>query len=167
MNTSHSRIAVRSATPADVAVILGFIKRKAAFDGVPDWVEATEDALREALFGSHPTTHVLLGELDGRVAGFAIYFLTFSSFLARSGIWLDDLYVDEGDRGSGVGSALLTRLAAIAAERGYGRLEWVTATDNTKGLAFYRRNGAEIQEKVRLLRLGRKELSRLAREGAA
>ena len=158
-------ITVRDARSTEVSLILGFIRRKATFDGVPDWVEATEESLRAQLFGDRPAAHVMFGELDGQVVGFAIYFLTFSSFLGRVGIWLDDLYVDEHARARGVGAALLRHLAKIATEGGYGRVEWVAAAGNARGLAFYRRNGAEVQDSVRVLRLTRNELNRLAEEG--
>ena len=165
VGSSESLVAVREAEPRDVPRILDLIRKKAAFDGVPDRVEATEDALHNHLFGDRPSAHVILGELGGRVVGFALFFLTFSSFLARPGIWLDDLYVDEDVRGNGVGAALLTHLARIAKSKGHGRIEWVTAADNSKGLNFYRRSGAEIQERVRVLRLGRAEFCRLAEQG--
>lgn len=163
-NTSVVRI--REATKQDASLILSFIRKKAVFDGVPDWVEATEEKLADELFGPKPVAFVLFAEIEGKAVGFAIYFLTFSSFLARPGIWLDDLYVDESARGRGAGKALLAHLAKIAEERGYGRVEWVTAADNAKGLAFYRRNGSRVQETVRVLRLDRKAISELARKGA-
>jgi GNAT superfamily N-acetyltransferase len=166
MNHSLLNIAIREATPADVEVILGFIRKKAAFDGVPDWVEATEEMLASELFGPRPAAFVLLAAFEGRTVGFAIYFQTFSSFLARPGIWLDDLFVDEDVRGRGVGRALLTYLAKLAQERGHGRIEWVTARDNAKGLEFYQRNGAQVQDVVRVLRLDRPAISTLAQHGA-
>ena len=156
-------VAIREAEPRDLPLIVDFIRRKAAFDGLPDSVEATEPLLQEHLFGQHPAAYVVLGELDGRVVGFASYFLTFSSFLGRCGIWLDDLFVEDSARGKGVGAALLTYLAVLAETRDYGRIEWVTATDNLKGLAFYQRNGAQIHVGLRLLRLEAREVSRLAR----
>ena len=162
-----SIVTIREATKQDAALILSFIRKKAVFDGVPDWVEATEAKLASELFGTKPVAFVLFAEMEGKAVGFAIYFLTFSSFLARPGIWLDDLYVDESERGRGAGKALLAHLAKIAKERGYGRVEWVTAADNAKGLAFYRRNGARVQETVRVLRLDRKAISELARRGAS
>ncbi len=162
-----SVVNVREARREDVPLMLGFIRKKAEFDCVPDWVEATEERLAAELFGAKPTAFVLFAEMKGRVVGFAICFLTFSSFLARPGIWLDDLYVDESARGKGAGKALLTYLAKIADERGYGRIEWVTAADNAKGLAFYQRNGARVQEVVRLLRLDRPAIANLARKGVA
>ena len=162
-----SAVAIREATKLDSALILSFIRKKAAFDGVPSWVEATEEKLTAELFGSRPSAFVLFAEIDGQVVGAAIYFLTFSSFLARAGIWLDDLFVDETARGQGAGKALLTHLAKLADERGYGRIEWVTAKDNAKGLAFYQHNGAKIQEVVRVLRMDRPAISKLAKHGVA
>ncbi len=158
----NPNVGIREAEPRDLPLILDFIRRKAAFDGFPESVEATERLLQEHLFGPHPVAYVALGELDGSVVGFASYFLTFSSFLGRPGIWLDDLFVEDSARGNGVGTALLTWLAELAEGQGYGRIEWLTATDNLKGLAFYRRTGAQIHEAVRLLRLNAPELSLLA-----
>ena len=162
-----SAITIREATKLDVPLILGFIQKKAAFDGVLHRVEATEEKLAGELFGPRPGAFVLFAEIGEEVVGFAIYYLTFSSFLARPGIWLDDLYVEERARGQGAGQALLAHLAKIADERGYGRVEWVTAAANAKGLAFYQRNGARMQETVRVLRLDRPAISRLAQEGVA
>ena len=158
-------IKIREAVRQDAALILRFIRKKSEFDGVPHWVEATEEKLAAELFGPQPVAFVLFAERDGQVIGFALYFLTFSSFLASPGIWLDDLFVEEGSRGQGAGKALLTHLGRLAEQRGYGRIEWVTAAHNTKGLAFYQRNGARVQETVRVLRLDRNAISRLAQHG--
>jgi GNAT superfamily N-acetyltransferase len=165
--TKTPNITIREATPQDVGIILGFIRKKAAFDGVPHWVEATEEVLHRELFGQQPKAFVLFAEVGGQVIGFAIYFLTFSSFIARPGIWLDDLYVDESARGQGIGKAMLAHLAKLADERGYGRVEWVTAASNANGLAFYQRNGAKVQDRIRVLRLDRTAISNLAQNGAA
>ncbi|MBA3832200.1 MAG: GNAT family N-acetyltransferase [Chthoniobacterales bacterium] len=165
--TKTPNITIREAVPQDVALILGFIRKKAAFDGVPHWVEATEEKLQSELFSQHPKAFVLFAEVSGQVVGFAIYFLTFSSFMARPGIWLDDLFVDESARGQGAGKALLAHLAGLADERGYGRVEWVTAAGNANGLAFYQRNGARVQDGVRVLRLDRPAISHLAQNGVA
>ena len=110
---------------------------------------------------------VLFAEIESHVVGFAIYFLTFSSFLARPGIWLEDLFVDESSRGRGAGKALMSHLGLLAEQRGYGRVEWVAATDNAKGLAFYERNGAQVQDTIRVLRLDRTGISKLAHYGTA
>lgn len=165
--TQNPLITIREAVRQDVPVVLEFIRKKAAFDGVPDWVEATVETLENELFGPRPMAFVSFAEIDGLVVGCAIYFLTFSSFLARPGIWLDDLFVDESARGRGAGKALLAHLAKIAEQRGYGRVEWVTAADNAKGLAFYQRNGSRVQETVRVLRMDRDAIERLARQGTA
>jgi len=165
--TKTPNITIREAVPQDVGLILSFIRKKAAFDEVPDWVEATEEKLQSELFGPQPRAFVLFAEASGQVVGFAIYFLTFSSFMARPGIWLDDLFVDASARGQGAGKALLAHLAKLADERGYRRVEWVTAAHNAKGLAFYQRNGARVQDVVRVLRLDRPAISRLAHNGAS
>jgi GNAT superfamily N-acetyltransferase len=160
-------ITIREASTEDAPLILHFISKKAAFDGVPQSVEATEERLKRELFGPQPIAFVLFAEMDGKVVGFCIYFLTFSSFLARPGIWLDDLFVDESARGRGAGKALLAYLGKFADQRDYGRVEWVTAAHNAKGLAFYQRNGARVQRDVRVLRLDRAAISQIARHGTA
>ena len=157
-----SPIIIREAKREDGPVLLDFIRKIATFDDTLSSVEATEQKLVNQLFGSHPAAFVLFAEIDGQIVGYALYFLTFSSFLARPGIWLDDLYVDEKDRGLGVGQSLLTHLAKIAQERGYGRIEWVTSDDNAKALTFYQRNGAKVRNTERVLRLDGPAISRLA-----
>jgi len=165
--TNTPKITIREAVPQDVGLILSFIRKKAAFDEMPHSVEATEKKLQSELFGPQPRAFVLFAEVSGQVVGFAIYFLTFSSFMARPGIWLDDLFVDESARGQGAGKVLLAHLAKLAEKRGYGRVEWVTAAHNAKGLAFYQRNGALVQDVVRVLRLDRPAISHLAHDGTA
>jgi GNAT superfamily N-acetyltransferase len=161
-NADEQAISVVAAIPADLPLILRFIHKQARFDGTPHPVAATEAALATYLFGAQPAAFVLLAELAGRVAGFALWFPTFSSVLARPGIWLDALYVDEDVRDRGVGSALLTHLAAIAARKGYGRIEWTAAVDDAGGLGFSERHGAEAQEAVRVLRLDQRAIAALA-----
>jgi GNAT superfamily N-acetyltransferase len=160
-------ITIRETSKKDAPLILDFIRKKALFDGVPQSVEATEERLKRELFGPQPIAFVLFAEMDGQVVGFCIYFITFSSFLARPGVWLDDLFVDESARGRGAGKALLTYLGKFAHERDYGRVEWVTAAHNAKGLAFYQRNGARVQNDVRVLRLDRAAISQIASHGTA
>jgi GNAT superfamily N-acetyltransferase len=163
----NSTVNVREAIPADVSLILSFIRKKAEFDKVPHWVEATEDRLLSELFCQNPKAFVIFAEINNETVGFAICFFTFSSFLARPGIWLDDLFVDENFRGRGAGRALLTYLAKISDARGYGRIEWVTSATNEKGLDFYKRNGAQVQDRIRVLRLNRSGISILSQTGAA
>src|SRR4051794_39537993 len=144
---------LRAATPEDVPLVLSFITRKAEFDGAAGTVEATERALLRTLFCDPPLAYVLLAEAGGGAVGFASYYFTSSTFLARPGVWLDDLYVDPATRGRGVGRAMLAPLARLARERGCGRIEWTVAVANERALAFYRRNGATVRERSRLCRL--------------
>ena len=159
-----SNVEVRDAQPRDLPAVMAFIRKKAAFDGALESIEVTEEVLHKHLFGDRPSAYVVLAEIDGRAVGFASYFLTFSSFLGRPGIWLDDLFVDEDARGHGVGTTLLRHLAAIAHDRGYGRIEWHAAADNSKALGFYEGKGARLHEDQRLLRLDSSAVSRLARD---
>jgi GNAT superfamily N-acetyltransferase len=165
MDSGDLEIAVRIATAADIPMILGFIRKKAEFDKVPHRVEADEGKLREELFGEHPAAFVIFAEYRGEPIGFALYFLTFSSFICRKGIWLDDLYVDEVHRGRGAGRALLYYLARLASDCGYGVIEWTAGVSNEKGLKFYAENGAILRESVRILRLDRARIAVLAEKG--
>jgi len=155
-------IQIRDAQPADLPLILAFIHQKAAFDGCPESVEATEERLREALFGERPLAGFLFAEVEGSPVGFASYFRTYSTFLARPGLWLDDLFVQEAWRSHGIGKALLERLAGMVAAEDGGRLEWTAARTNDRGLSFYARMGAQVQENVHLLRLNRSAIQRIA-----
>ena len=150
-----TEITVRSATAEDVALILSFIRKLAEFDGSPESVEATPEKLRETLFADTPPAGVLIAERAGSPVGFASYFQTYSTWLARPGIWLDDLYVDECARGQGIGSALIQHLASLAKERGCGRLEWTVQHDNPRAIAFYEKQGARVSERARLCRMTR------------
>ena len=116
-------LSLRFATEADTPVILDFINQLAAYENMPDQVVATEDLLREWIFDKGKA-EVLIGSVDGQNAGFALFFHNFSTWLGRAGIYLEDLYVMPEFRGLGLGKALLRKLAAIAVERGCGRLEW-------------------------------------------
>ncbi len=136
------RHAVRPATPADVPLILALIRELADYERLAHEVVATEDALAEHLFGARPAAEVLIGECDGEAVGFALYFQSFSTFLARPGLYLEDLFVRPAFRGRGLGARLLVELAALAVQRGCGRLEWSVLDWNEPALAFYRRLGA-------------------------
>jgi GNAT superfamily N-acetyltransferase len=155
-------IVVRPAVPDDVPLVLSFIRHKAAFDGVPDAVETTVEMLRSALFGEPPLAGVLLAEDAGEPVGFASYFFTFSTFVGRPGVWLDDLYVHPHARGRGAGTALMCRLAGIARDRGCGRIEWTVAASNERGLAFYHKHNATVSERARLARLDRNAILALS-----
>jgi GNAT superfamily N-acetyltransferase len=138
-------VAVRQATPVDIPLILGFIRELASYEKLLGDVEATEDRLRQTLFpqdGSPAAASVLVGELDGKPAGFAVYFSNYSTFLARPGLYLEDLFVRPQARGNGLGKALLLHLAALAADRGCGRMEWAVLDWNAPAIEFYQSLGA-------------------------
>jgi GNAT superfamily N-acetyltransferase len=135
-------ITVRPAGVGDVAVILQFIRDLAKYEHLEHQVVATEELLREALFGSRPYAEVVLACLNGEPVGFALFFHNFSTFLGRAGIYLEDLYVRPEARGHGVGRRLLTWLAGVAVSRGCGRLEWAVLDWNEPSIRFYRKLGA-------------------------
>ncbi len=147
------QIVVRPVAPEDIPELLRLLRAKAEFDGVPHLLRATPENLRDALFSAHPTAHAIVAVVDGAVVGMATYFQTYSSFLMKPGLWLDDLYVDEPHRNAGVGRALLTDLCQTAANNDCARIDWIVAADNDDGRRFYRSMGAEIFETVRLARI--------------
>ena len=137
---------------------------KAEFDGCRDAFVATEEQLRQAFFSTSPKAQVILAVIDGQAIGLATYFPTFSTYLAKPGIWLDDLYVREGYRSRGVGKALLAALARTAKGLNCGRIEWTVASNNDRGIAFYQRHGATIQHRIQCVRLEADGIERLAQE---
>lgn len=153
---------VREASVADLDIVWKFIQKKAAFDNWLDRLEATPQTLADAMFCEHPLMGVLLAETDSRVVGFASYFFTFSTYLARRCLWLDDLYVDEDVRGRGIGSELLQALARVSIKHGCPRLEWVTAASNAKAIGFYESMGADVNHAIRVCRLSEKAIMNLA-----
>lgn len=142
---------IRSATPDDVPAILTLVRELATYERAAHEVIATEDDLRAALFGEAPAVFCHVAETGGEVVGFALWFRTFSTWLGRHGIWLEDLYVRPAHRGSGLGRALLETLAA---ERGDGRLEWAVLDWNEPAQGFYRTLGAAPQDEWTTWRLG-------------
>ena len=153
---------IRSATPADVPVILSLIRELAAFEREPDAVETTEPMLADALFGPQPAVEAVVAEHDGAVAGCALFFHNFSTWTGRRGIYLEDLYVTPAARGAGVGTALLRQLAGIALDRGCARFEWSVLDWNTDAIAFYRAMGAVGMEEWTVQRVSGDALVRLA-----
>lgn len=133
---------VREATPADVPDILRLIRELAAYEREPDAVETTEALLQTWLFESDPVASVLVAEAADRVVGIALWFRTYSTWTGVPGIYLEDLYVEPGQRGSGLGKALLASLARIAVDRGYRRVEWAVLDWNTPSIEFYEALGA-------------------------
>ena len=136
-----SNLAVRAATEGDIPAILGFIRDLAAYEKLEHEVVADETILRASLFGPRPGAEVLIAELDVPV-GFALFFPSFSTFLGKPGLYLEDLFVRPSARGQGVGCALMAACARIAVERDYGRFEWSVLDWNGPALRFYEELGA-------------------------
>jgi GNAT superfamily N-acetyltransferase len=134
-------VVVRPATPADVGLILSLIRELAEFERSLPEVHATEDSLRATLFAERPAAFCHIAEYDGQAAGFALWFLNYSTWLGGHGLYLEDLYVRDQVRGKGIGIALLAELARICVERGYPRLEW-WVLDWNPARGFYESIGA-------------------------
>lgn len=133
---------LRDATIEDVPLILELIRALAEYERLPDEAIATAAGIRDTLFGERPAAEVIIAEVDGESAGFALFFHTYSTFLGRRGIWLEDLFVRPAFRGHGVGRRLLSRLAATAIARDCGRLEWSVLDWNEDAIGFYQKIGA-------------------------
>jgi len=144
---------LRAAELLDVAPIVRMINEIAEFEQLGHLVQATPEKLRPHLFGEKPTAEAIVAEADSKAIAFALYFTNFSTFLARPGLYLEDLYVQPAHRSKGVGEALLTRLAALAAERGYGRFEWSVLEWNANAIRFYERMGATVMPDWRICRI--------------
>ncbi len=146
-------IHLRPAVVEDVAVILGFIRELAEYERLSDHCVATEADLAKHLFGAHPKAEALLAEWDGRPVGFALFFHNFSTFLAKPGIYLEDLYVQPEMRGKGIGKALLMHLVRLAKLRDCGRVEWSVLDWNAPSIEFYKSMGAVAQDDWTIYRL--------------
>jgi GNAT superfamily N-acetyltransferase len=157
-----SQLRITPATESDLSLILSFIRKLAEYEKLSHLVIATEANIREHVFGTNPVAEVLLAYWDGEPVGFALYFRNFSTFLGQPGIYLEDLFVEPAYRGKGIGKALLARLAKIAMERGYGRLEWAVLDWNAPSIKFYRSLGAVPLDEWTGYRLTGDALSRLA-----
>ena len=155
----------RSATGDDVPLILSLIEELAEYERLSHEVVATEEALRDSLFGERPLAEVLICHHGDEPAGFALFFHSFSTFLGKPGIYLEDLYVKPEYRGMGLGRALLVHLAKLASERGCGRLEWSVLDWNETAIAFYRGVGASPVSGWTVYRVAGEALEELAAEG--
>jgi GNAT superfamily N-acetyltransferase len=155
-------IAIRPARPGDEALVLSFIRALAEYEKLLDRVVATEDSVREALFGPNPRVFCDIADWKGEPAGFAVWFYNYSTFLARHGIYLEDLFVKPDYRGKGIGKALLVNLAARAAREGCGRLEWSVLDWNEPSIRFYQSLGARPVEGWTVYRLTGDALTKLA-----
>jgi len=161
---SSSNFQIRRATERDVPVILSFIRQLAEYERLSHEAVMTEDILRESLFGSRPAAEVLLGYSGDRPVAFAVFFHNFSTFLGRSGLYLEDLFVIPEMRGKGFGRALLVELAKIARERKCGRFEWAVLDWNEPAIQFYKSIGAVPMDEWTIFRVTGEALNRLAGE---
>jgi len=157
---------IRNAVPADVPLILEFIRGLALYEREPDAVTATEEDLLRDGFGEKPYFHCLIAECEkgngAKPAGFAFYFFNYSTWTGRPGLYLEDLFVNPEFRGLGVGKALLAQVAAVAVERGCPRLQWEVLDWNTPAVDFYASLGAEFLDEWRNVRMTGEAIARLA-----
>jgi len=153
---------IRAAQGADVALILALIRELADYEKLSGEVTATEDLLRKTLFEPGATAETLIAEEDGRLAGFALFFHNYSTFLARPGIYLEDLFVRPEFRGRGIGRALLAHIARLARERQCGRVEWSVLDWNEPAIRFYRSLGAVPMDQWTVFRLTGEHINALA-----
>ncbi len=159
---SHS---LRSARPADLPIVLGLIRALADYEKLTHEVVATEKRLRASLFpadGARPDAHCVIAEAGGAPAGFALYFFNYSTFLARPGLYLEDLFVKPEFRGQGLGKALLLHLAKLANDRGCGRMEWAVLDWNKPAIEFYESLGAKRLKEWQICRLTGPSLAQYA-----
>ena len=156
---------VRPAVASDVAAIHAMVVELAVFEKLEHLVVATEAGLHEGLFGAHPGCEALVGVENGEVVCFALFFHNYSTFLARKGLYLEDLYVKQAQRGKGHGRKMLAALAQLALERNCGRFEWCVLDWNANAIAFYQSMGAEILPDWRACRITGDALANMARVG--
>jgi GNAT superfamily N-acetyltransferase len=155
-------IAIRSARPEDVPLILAFIRELAEYEHLSHEVVATEDRLRATLFGDRPFAEVILAESGGDPAGFSLFFHNYSTFLARPGIYVEDIFVRPPFRNQGIGRKILTHICELAAERECGRVEWSVLDWNAPAITFYENLGAVRMADWRIFRLTGAALEKMA-----
>jgi GNAT superfamily N-acetyltransferase len=153
---------IREAQPSDVPVLLELVRELARYEREPDAVVATEDDLATALFGPDPSAGCHVAEVDGAVVGFALWYRSFSTWLGRPGLWLEDLFVRPEHRGAGLGRQLLGQLAAVCVERGWPRFEWWVLDWNEPAQEFYRSLGARPEDEWTVWRVDGAALEVLA-----
>ena len=162
---TNNKFHIRAATADDVSLILTFIKGLADFERLSDEVTATEESLRESLFGANPGAEVAIGFVGDEPAGFAVFFHNYSTFLGQRGMYLEDIFVVPEHRSNGLGKLLLSHVANIALERGCGRLEWSVLDWNEDAARFYKGLGAEVMGDWRTFRMDGDALRKLADNG--
>ena len=163
--TSSNNFIIRQAVENDVATILALIKDLAEYENLSHEVAATEDDIRQSLFGDRPVAEALIGEHEGVPISFALFFYNFSTFLGKPGIYLEDLYVKSDFRGNGFGRKMLAHIAGLAKERNCGRFEWSVLDWNAPAIRTYDRLNARPMKEWILYRLTGDALEKLAQEG--
>ena len=158
----EKRFLIRPAKPGDVGELLRLIGELAEYEKLSHMAVGTPPMLHAALFGERPSCEALIAEADARAVGFALFVTTFSTFLCKPGLYLEDLFVEPAHRGAGIGKALLRRLAALAVERGCGRFEWRVLDWNEPSIRFYESLGAKILPEWELVRMTAPEIAALA-----
>ena len=153
MTTASAGFSLRAAERRDVDAIVALIRGLAEFEKLTHLLEVTPETLAVHLFGPKPVVEAVVAERSGRVVAFALFFTSFSTFLAKPGLWLEDLFVEPEQRGLGIGQALLEHLARLAAARGYGRFEWSVLDWNSGAIRFYERMGATVMPDWRICRI--------------
>ena len=160
--TAATHFSVRPAEPADVTHIHSMIVELAVFEKLEHMVVATEELLHDGLFGTRPACEAIVGEENGEVVAFALFFHNFSTFLTKKGLYLEDLYVKQAHRGKGFGKQMLVKLAQLAVERHCGRFEWSVLDWNEPAINFYKAMGADILPDWRVCRVTGAALTQLA-----
>src|ERR1700688_3253092 len=156
---------IRRARPDEAGLVLSLVRELADYEKLLHEVEATEATIGAALLDANPRLFCDIAEWNGEVAGFAVWFINFSTFSGRSGLYLEDLFVRPAQRGKGIGKALLSHLAKECVANGWSRLQWAVLDWNTPSIEFYKSLGAELMEEWTVCRVGGAALTALA-EGA-
>jgi GNAT superfamily N-acetyltransferase len=159
-------LTIRPARPGEAALVLGFVRELADYEKLAHEVAATEAMIDAALFGETPRVFCDFAEWDGAPVGFAVWFVDFSTFSGRSGIYLEDLFVRPAYRGKGLGKALLQHLARTCVEKGWSRLQWAVLDWNTPSIEFYKSLGAVMLDEWTGCRVSGPALTRLAGKSA-
>src|SRR4051812_7871982 len=162
MATAPTNLHIAPATPDDVPTLMTLIRGLAEYEKLTHQLSMTPAALREHLFGPRPYAEAVIARVGGTPVGHALWFHNYSTFLAKPGLYLEDVFVLPEYRRRGVGRALLVRLAQIARDRGWGRLEWSVLDWNEPAIAFYRRLGADVLPDWRICRVAGDAIGRLA-----
>jgi GNAT superfamily N-acetyltransferase len=153
---------IRAATPEDVAAMHALMYELAEFEKLTHLFVATKEGVHDALFGARPSAEALVAEREGKVVGYALFFQNFSTFLGKRGLYLEDLYIQPTQRGTGLGTKMLKHLAALAVERGCGRFEWSVLDWNQNAIDFYEKMGATVLPDWRIVRITGDALGELA-----